>query len=174
MKAFKIKRSRSPVHKSRHYPLYAAIAVGLVLAVALTVTIIAKNRAQAQLDLGRQQLASQIQSNLNGAFRACEQMTLPGANVEGSLLPTMKQHMYAADEINRVMIDVYGRESSMIDGDIFSQIELAFTQIERSITEGQSITSAHQTLTSYMTQLETDLNARFAGTELLMSRGSLK
>lgn len=174
MKVFKLRRARSHVHRSRRYPMYVSIAALLVLGILLTIVSISKNRVQQKLTLGQHQLAAQIQSNLNSAIQKSEKMSLPGANISDDILPTMQLHMFAADELNEVMIGTYGQESSMINGDIYTQIELAFTQLERNITEGKSTSSTQETLVTYMAQMESDLNARFAGSELLMSRGSLK
>ncbi|MEA4898925.1 hypothetical protein ACH6CV_16040 [Bacillota bacterium Meth-B3] len=171
---FKLKKTRSRVHPTQRYPRYAAIALLVALTGALIVVGVLKGRAQGRLAFGRQQLATQIQSNLGQATRTFEKMSLPGANVQGDILPAMKLHLFAAGELNKVMVETYGPQSSMIDQDIFGQIDLAIAQIARNIAEGTSPRLAQDTLSSYMTQMETDLNARFAGSDLLMSRGSLK
>lgn len=171
---FKLKKTRSRVHHTQRYPQYAAVALLVLLAGALIVVSVLRGRAQGQLALGRQQLATQIQSNLGQATRAFERMSLPGADVQGDILPEMKLRLFAAGELNEVMIETYGPQSSMIDQDIFGQIDLAIAQITRNIAEGTSPRLAQDTLSSYMAQMEADLNARFAGSELLMSRGSLK
>lgn len=174
MKMLGKRKVRNSVHRSRRMPMYILAGVALALAIALVIVALLGARARGRLGAGQQSLATQIQSNLSGAVQACEQMSLPSANLEGDLLPSMRRRLFAAKELNEVMIDSYGQDSSMINVEIFDQIELALTQIERRLAEGQSTSSEQSTLSAYMAQLEADLSARFAGTELLISRGSLK
>ncbi len=174
MKFFKLKKSRNRVHHTRRYPIYAGIAVVAALVLALAVVSILKSRTDGTLAANRRHLASQIQVNLSQAASACEKSSLPGANLPGDILPAMRLYLYAASELDDVMMDSFGADSSMIDETIFSQIDLSITQIERAIQEGKSTAAMLETLRAYMGQLEQDLEKRFAGTELLMSRGSLK
>ncbi len=172
MKFFHLKHSRSRVHHSRRYPLYGALALLLVLAVMLTVVWVGKNQAEQRIALGRQNLATSVQSDLNAAIRAYESASLPTADLGGEILPTMRQHLYAARVGNRVMLDTY--QENVVDEQILTQIETAIAQVERTLTLGQSSTNALSALGTALSQMEEELSARFADTGLLLSRSALK
>ena len=172
MKFFHLKRSRSRVHHSQRYPLYGALALLLALAVTLTVVWMDKDRAEQSAALARQNLATSVQSDLSAAIRAYESASLPTADLRGDILPSMRRYLYAARVGNRVMLDTY--QESVVDEQILTQIETAIAQVERTLSLGQSSTSALSALGAALDQMEEELSARFADTGLLLSRSALK
>ena len=71
------------------------------------------------------------------------------------------------------MLDTY--QESVVDEQILTQIETAIAQVERTLTLGQSSTSALSALGAALDQMEEGIEApRFADTGLLLSRSALK
>lgn len=174
MKTLRLRRARNPVHCTRRYPVYAAIAVGVALVVALIAVSVAKKNITNAYEKGRVQLAQSIQTNINEALRAFDRITLPNADVQGDILPTMRTHLYAARTLNEAMVDTYGITSGVVDAEVFTQIETAIDEVERSIDSGLSIQTARDTLSRYITSMETALIERFEGSDQLRSRTALK
>ena len=174
MKIFSGKRTRNHVNKRQRYPMYAALTLIACLVIALTVVAVINHRTAERLSYGQQQLASQIQSNITQTIRTFEKMDLPGANVPGELLPAMELYLYAAEELNDVMIEVYGLKQSMFDEETFHQIELAINGVSGNIDRGEPYEASKGILKELIARVETDLNERFAGTGLLMSYSGMK
>lgn len=172
MKFFHLKRSRSRVHHTQRYPLYGALSMVLVIAVVLAVVWVGKDRAEGSAALARQNLATSIQSDLNAAIRAYEKVSLPTANLEDDIFPTMRQHLYAARVGNRIMEDTY--KETVVDDKTLDQIESALKQVEHLRSLGQTGDADLSALGMVLAQMEADLSARFADTGLLLSRTALR
>ncbi|MEG0935134.1 MAG: hypothetical protein RSJ41_06055 [Clostridia bacterium] len=172
MKAFRLKHTRTRVHQTQRYPLYACLAVVLALVVALGIVWAGKNRAEAAYQQGREQLAEAIQTDLNAARRSFDKSSMPGTDVQGEVLPEMKEYLYAAKQMNRAMRDIYGE--AVLDDETFQQLQVAISGVNQKITGGQSTKQAIEVLASCMNEVETDLNTRFADSGMLLSRTALK
>lgn len=174
MKTLRLKRGRNLVHHTRRYPMYALLIALLGVTIALTIVSVAKKNITQAYDRGREQIAMSIQTNLNEALRAFDRITLPGADIRGDILPSMRTHLYAAQALNEAMVDTYGPDSSVIENEVFTQIENAISEVEKSIVAGQSILSAREVLASQMTRMETAMAEKFEGREEFRSRTALK
>ena len=100
-------------------------------------------------------------------------MDLPGTNVAEDVLPTMEQHLYAAGELNDVMIAAYGAQSALSAED-FSNVEAALDEVNRMILTGQSTSAAKAELTARMTEMEVAMTTCFGDTDQLKPRTALK
>lgn len=173
MRNFTLKRTRSRVHPARNYPIYALLGVLACTLVALTVVCVLKTNADRALQGCRDELAANIQINLNETLRALDRMDLPGTNVAEDVLPTMEQHLYAAGELNDVMIAAYGAQSALSAED-FSNVEAALDEVNRMILTGQSTSAAKAELTARMTEMEVAMTTCFGDTDQLKPRTALK
>ena len=173
MKTLRLKRGRNPVHRTRRYPLYALLIALVAVSVALIIVSVAKKNITTAYERGREQIALSIQTNINEALRAFDRIALPGADVEGDILPSMRTHLYAAKALNDTMVDTYGAGSAIFENELFTQIENAIDQVEKSIVAGQSTQAARETLASHMTRMETAMAERLQGSEVFRSRTAL-
>ncbi len=170
MKFFRLSRPRNRRHPSRRYPLYAAAGAFAALAIALLVVGILRGRDASMLSENRAQLSSRIQSDLNMVLRAYDEMSLPKADISGSVLPTMRMHLYAADALNDVMTDIYGEDYSVIDSDFYHQITQTIDEIDKSISLGLTTDSATDQLGAYMLQMEGVLASRYGSDGVLLPK----
>lgn len=172
MRFFHLKRPRNYQSKSMRYPLYAMALLSLVLAVALAVTLIMKNDDTRMANLGREQLKSSIQSDLTMVLRTYDQLNLPRADIQGELLPDIREHLYTAYAMNNVLSSVYGKGESILDNEFYTQITLAVDEIERQINMGQIVDIPASSLTSCMLKMKDEL-ARAFGEDSLMPQTAL-
>ena len=161
MRFFQLKRPRSFTNQALMRPLYITIALALVLAIALSVMTVFKVREDRQLSHGRDQLKASIQNDLSMVLRTYEQVSLPRADVAGTLLPTMRQHLYSAYSLNNVLTDVYGAQHSILGNEFYTQISGAMDEIDRDISSGRIIDYASTALNGYMTEMQSVLATEF-------------
>lgn len=168
MRFFRLKRPRNTVHRSNLYPVYAVIAVFAALVIALSVVSILLTQRSKRLESGYNVLAGQIQSDLNMALRTFETSSLPGADLAGEVAPAMRMYLYTADALNEVLVDQYGKGASVLDENLYQQINLALDDIVKLVNIGQSTDNSMQQLSSYMATLKTNMEAKFSYNNLLL------
>lgn len=168
MPFFRLKRQRNLEHRSTLYPAYIAGGVILALAVALVVMCVLHARANGRLSTQREFLIGQVQSELNQVVRAFSQVDLPTADISGSIVPTLRQHVYAADLIDEALEDGFGTEAALFDHALYQNITLCLDELATDIKTGQSTAGSVDALREYIVQLESMLTARFASVNMLM------
>jgi hypothetical protein len=168
MRFFHLKRPRATAHRSNLYPVYAVIALGLALVIALGVVSAIMVRRSKTLEGGYNTLTAHIQTDLNMVLRTFSQAGLPNAELQSDIIPNMRLYLYAADSFNEVLIDMYGQNAAVVDDALNQQITLQLDEIERLIKTGLSTQDALAKLTGYMAQLEADMASKFAYNNLLL------
>ncbi len=170
MRFFQLKRPRSLQNKSRLYPTYGLVALVLVLAIALTVIGIQKSREGRMLISAREQLKSSIQSDLTMVMRTYDQLNLPKADISGTLLPVIRQHLYSAYAMNTVLADVYGNEHSILDNGFYTQIMSAVDEMDSQIGRGIIVDVTTSALSGCITEMRNNL----ANSEGMIPQTALK
>ena len=168
MRFFRLKRPRATAHRSNLYPVYAVIAVFVALAIALSVVSILLTQRSKRLEEGYNVLAGLIQTDLNMALRAFEESGLPGADLSGDVVPAMRMYLYTADSLNEVLVDQYGKGASVLDENLYQQINLALDDIVKLVNIGQSTDAAITQLSAYMATLKTNMEAKFSYNNLML------
>ncbi|MBR2571111.1 MAG: hypothetical protein IKE30_03145 [Clostridia bacterium] len=162
------------MNRRKYYPLYACAALIVALAVALAAVCVLKARDARLLRFNREMLIDRIETDLNQTLRSYDKMALPNADVAGDILPDMRQHLYAADALNEVLVEVYGESWSVLDHDDYREIESVMDEVEKQISFGQKPEQARARLAAYMMVMQGRLTARFGGEALLMPRGNIR
>lgn len=173
MRFFRLKRPRATAHRSNLYPVYAVIAVFVALAIALSVvSVMLTNRAK-RLETGYNTLVAHIQTDLNMALRTFEQSSLPKADLAGTIVPGMRMYLYSADSFNEVLTDQFGQGASVLDENLYQQINLALDDIEKLVNVGQSTDDALSQLSAYMATLKTNMESKFSYNNLLLPQTAM-
>lgn len=168
MRFFRLKRPRATSHRSNLYPVYAVIAVFAALVIALSVVSILLTQRSKRLEAGYHVLAGQIQSDLNLALRTFEESSLPNTDLAGEVVPAMRMYLYTADSLNEVLVDQYGKGASVLDENLYQQINLALDDIVKLVNFGQSTDGVISQLSAYMATLKTNMEAKFSYNNLLL------
>ncbi|MDL2206276.1 hypothetical protein LJC33_05125 [Eubacteriales bacterium OttesenSCG-928-N13] len=173
MAQFRLKHSRRPGNRVRLNPVYVLCALVLALAIALTVVSVMKARSDRLVYDSREELRTGIQNDLTMIMRTYDQFTLPRVDVAGSLLPTIRTHLYSAYSLNNVLIDVYGMDASIVSHEFYTTVSNAIDQTNREIEAGQRVDFTENPMTACMAEMELLLVNSF-GEGSLLSQTVLK
>ena len=167
---FRRKRARDYRHPYKRYALYAAGGAYALLLLALLITLSAKNAANRTLEECRDVMAASIQENMNQALRSFDEINRRSADLQGEILPSMKQRLYAADAMNRAMVETFGEQYSVYDLSQYENFAAIMAKFDELLATGQSTDEAKLTLASYMTQVEELVSERFGPNGLLLPK----
>lgn len=163
--------------KRRNYkhPGDQRLLLGVAGMFVLMLTIIlgvssGKNRTEAQLAETREIMAASIQSDMNEALRSCENIDRKNADLAGDVLPTMRLHMYAANEMNDALTEVFGEEYSMIDAERHDDFEAIMDEFDRLMVAGHSTDSTKEKLIACMDGFKVALSNRFTADGSLLPK----
>ena len=157
-KRTKKRNFRSPVIK---YLSLSAAGVFALLLILVLVGFSGRNSLRAQLSETQDILAAAIQSDLSDALDSYEGIDRKSANLADDILPTMRRHMYAAHEMNKILVETFGEEYSMLDTAQYESFEAIMKRFDQLIAAGQSTDPAKETLTACMNDLRSSMAGRF-------------
>jgi hypothetical protein len=135
----------------------------------LTFSISLKIQSDNAASRNRETLAGGIQANINSALRVYDGFDRKSGELS-SILSTIRQHLYAADSMNRVLINIYGERYSVYDSAYFSEFEQILTRFNEQISTGRSLDSVKEELITYMTNISTAVAGRFGPENILLPR----
>lgn len=170
MISFKRTKRRNYTHPGEKYMLAGAAGIFVLLLVLTLSAFSAKGSLQMQMNDAREMMAASIQRDMNQVLSSYEAIDRKSANLAGDILPTMRQHMYAAYEMNRVLTQTFGDEYSMIDAEHYDAFQSVMDQYDQLLAAGQSTDPARENLTACMTNLEQVLANRFTADGGLLPR----
>ena len=143
------------------YTGYAALAVILALVVSLSVMESYKSRAEEQSDRVLLALAQEMQSELVFTLRTYDGIHKNGADFDGAILPSVKQHLNTAMAINNILVSGYGSEYSVLDTGIYNRVEQFYSEYAFAKKTSRSTDEAMALLDKCMRELETVVLTRF-------------
>ena len=119
-----------------------------------------RNHLDNRLNEAQEMMAASIQNDMNKVLRAHDTIDHKSADLSGDILPTMKQHMYAANEMNKALTETFGEEYSMIDPKQYEEFLSIMEQFDHLLAAGQSTAPAKESLVLCMDSMETALANR--------------
>lgn len=170
MISFKRTKKRNYRNPREAYLISAVAAAFAVCIILMLVGFLGRNTLRAQLSETQDMLASSIQSDISKALNSYEGIGRKSANLSGDILPTMRRHMYAAYEMNRILVETCGEEYSMIDEAQYDSFESVMDQFDRLIAAGQSTDPAKESLTVCMDTLKASIANRFTAEGSLLPK----
>lgn len=170
MISFRRTRRRSYRHPGEKYLLLGTIGVFVLLLALMCGTIVSRNHLNARRIDEREMLAASIQSDMNEVIRAYETIGRKSANLADDILPTMKQHMYAAYRMNRLLTESFGEEYAMFDPEQYESFAAIMARFDQLLAAGQSTDPAAERLNECMDSLKATLANRFTADGSLLPR----
>ncbi len=161
MTSFKRSRTRSFEHQGEKYLLLALAGAFILLVSMMLFAASGRNRLQNQLNEGMEIIAASIQRDVSDALSSYRAIDRKSADLEGDILPTMEKHMHSAHSMNRVLVEIFGEEYSMIDETTYEQFETVMAEFDRLLAAGQSTSSAKELLVPCMNSFQNMLLNRF-------------
>ena len=112
-------QKRAQLEKSRRWIL-AGTAAAIIVALLITIAIL-----DAQLDAAARSsdqvllsITQELQSELVFALRSYNGIYSTGADVDGSILPTVRQHLNTATALNNILSNGFGSAYSVFTQDL--------------------------------------------------------
>ena len=144
----------------------ALIALTLILLVCIfagRATHIQNEYAQARDSVG-----ADLYYNLYMFARSYDGVTLAGADVQGSILPTMRSYYTAATALDDAIVNAYGQRYRLLDGTTRDAIEAAFEAFDDAFAQGDTTNDAVSSMSACVQGVEQLLTTRYdAATRLL-------
>ena len=161
MISFKRTKKRNYHNPREKYILSSLGGAFLLLILLVLIGFNGKSRLHLKLTDTQDMLAASIQSDVSSAMNCYESIHRKNADLSGDILPTMRRHMYAANEMNRILTETFGEEYSMIDPAQYDSFEAVMEQFDQLLAAGQSTEPAKENLTLCMEDLKNSIAHRF-------------
>ncbi len=170
MISFKRTKKRTYRSPKEKYLWLSAAGVFCLMLILTLVGFLGKNSLQMQLMETQDMLAASIQRDMSEALNSYESIDRKSANLSGDILPTMRRHMYAAYEMNKVLTETYGAEYSMLDEEQYDSFEAIMDRFDGLLAAGQSTAPARESLTACMESIRSAMTNRFTAEGTLLPR----
>lgn len=161
MLSFKRTKKRNYRNPREKYLAIGAASLFALLLILTLIGFVGRSGLQAQLDETQDILAASIQSDLSDALDCYAGIDRKSANLADDILPTMRRHFYAANEMNRVLVETFGEEYSMLDPEQYESFEAIMARFDQLLAAGQSTDPARETLAVCMDDIRASLTGRF-------------
>ena len=102
-----------------------------------------------------------VVSDMSEALDSYAGIDRKSANLADDILPTMRRHMYTAYEMNKVLVETFGAEYSMLDTEQYESFEAIMKRFDQLLAAGQSTDPAKETLAVCMEDIKSSLAGRF-------------
>ena len=150
--------------------ILALIAAGIVLAlvISLCISIAGTSRIRTAYANSRNAIGYALYENLQMLIRSYDDILLAGADIEGSILPTMKEYFLAAQTLDSAIWDAYGEKYSILSGGTDIAFQNAFQAFDDAFRQGKSTADAVSNMSACVQSLDALLATRYtADFELL-------
>ena len=124
-------QKRAQLEKSRRWIL-AGTAAAIIVALLITIAILDSQLEAAALrsDQVLLSITQELQSELVFALRSYNGIYSTGADVDGSILPTVRQHLNTATALNNILTNGFGSAYSVFTQDLYNRLEHFYSEYE--------------------------------------------
>lgn len=146
----------------------AAGVIALFLVIALCISIIRVNNMQNEYASARNALGDELRRNLKMFMSTYDNILLAGADVEGTVLPAMRDYYDAALTVDTCIGDAFGENYRLLNTGLGNAIESAFSEFDTAFRVGKSTSDALNSMSACIQSLETAIAARFGSDDALL------
>ncbi len=170
MISFKRTKRRNYRHPGEKYMAIGIAGMFGLLLVFMLTAFSAKSHLEHQLDETREMMAASIQSDMTIVLRNSENLSRKSTTLVSEALPAIRRHMYAANEMNDILVETFGEDYSMIDQAQYESFESIINRYEQLLATGQSTAQTAEQLTECMEQFRIALSNRFTADGALLPK----
>ena len=155
-------QKQAQLEKSKRWIL-AGTAAAVIVALLITIAVL-DSRLESAAQRSDQILLSitqELQSELVFALGTYNGIYSTGADVENSILPTVRQHLNTATAHNNILTNGFGSAYSVFTQDLYNRLEHFYSEYELARSANRSTDSAMEMLDSCMHDIETIVLTRF-------------
>ena len=146
-------------------PRTAGVLIGcaavIVLLVALCISVVMRTNIQSDYTQARNEIGEELYTQLYMLCQTFDQVTVPGQDLENVVIPMMEDHYLAAQTLNDVMGNAFGRKYTVLTQENLSQLDNAFDAYEAAFRSGKTTEEAQQAMQECMSMVRTLLESRF-------------
>ena len=161
MEAHKAKDRGIPKISTRLILRIAAIAVAAAMVAALCISIFNTRNIQSRYTAVRNALGDEVYQNLYMMIRRGEELGLAGADVQGTVLPAMKEYFIVARAFDRCLGASYGSRYAVLSEDELSALQRAFDAYDAAFKGGRSTDEPMAQLTQTLARVSETLALRY-------------
>ncbi len=146
----------------------AAAFIALVLIVLICIFASNANRMQNEYALARDSIGEDLYTSLYMFARSYDGVTLAGADVEGSILPSMRDYYLAATALDDAIVNAYGQRYQLLDANMRASVTAAFEAFNDAFAQGRSTSDAVSSMSACVQNIEQLLSTRYDANTRLM------
>ena len=141
-------------------PIIAAL-IALILIVLICIFASEANSVRNEYALARDSVGEDLYTSLYMFARSYDGVTLAGADVQGSILPTMRSYYTAATALDDAIVNAYGQRYRLLDGTTRDAIEAAFEAFDDAFAQGDTTSDAVSSMSACVQGVEQLLTTRY-------------
>ena len=141
-------------------PIIAAL-IALVLIVLVCIFASEANSVRNEYALARDSMGEDLYTSLYMFARSYDGVTLAGADVQGSILPTMRSYYTAATALDDAIVNAYGQRYQLLDATTREAVDEAFEAFDDAFAQGASTTDAVSNMSACVQSVEQLLTTRY-------------
>ena len=142
-----------------HNPGVSKISSALLITIAILDSQL--EAAALRSDQVLLSITQELQSELVFALRSYNGIYSTGADVDGSILPTVRQHLNTATALNNILTNGFGGAYSVFTQDLYNRLEHFYSEYELARSANRSTDTAMELLDSCMRDIENIVLTRF-------------
>lgn len=146
-------------------PKTAGVLIGcaavIVLLVMLCISVVMRANIQSEYTQARNEVSEELYTQLYMLCQTFDQVTVPGQDLENVVIPMMEDYYLAAQTLNDVMSNAFGRKYNVLSQENISALDNAFDAYEAAFRGGKTTEEAQNAMQECMNTIRTLLESRF-------------
>ena len=148
-------------------PIVAAL-IALVLIVLVCIFAANANSARNEYAQARDSVGEDLYTDLYMFARSYDGVTLAGADIQGDILPLMRDYYTAAIALDDAIVNAYGQRYQLLDANMRASVTAAFEAFNDAFAQGRSTSDAVSSMSACVQNIEQLLSTRYDANTRLM------
>ena len=141
-------------------PCVAAL-IALVLIVLVCIFAANANSARNEYAQARDSIGEDLYTDIYMFARSYDGVTLAGADIQGDILPLMRDYYTAAIALDDAIVNAYGQRYQLLDATTREAVDEAFEAFDDAFAQGASTTDAVSNMSACVQSVEQLLTTRY-------------
>ena len=139
----------------------AAILAAAGILIWLCISTSNYRNIQRRYTTARNQLGEAVYQNLFMMLHRGDELTLTGTDVQGTVLPAMKEYFSIASAMDALLQETYGSRYAVLTAEQTEALRSAYLEYDAAFKGGRDTDQAYASLTAALAQTEAALTERF-------------
>ena len=138
-----------------------AILAAAGILIWLCISISNSRNIQRSYTTARNQLGETVYQNLFMMIHRGDELSLTGTDVQGSVLPAMKEYFSIAAAMDTLLQESYGKRYAVLTAEQTAALRSAYEEYDAAFKGGRDTDQAYASLTAALAQTEAALAERY-------------